>query len=400
MDPVAMLSRPSPPGPPSRLLLVDDDEALLRSVARYVRTFEERWEVVTAPSARAALGLLADSDFDVVISDLHMPSVDGVDFLRRVQQEHPDTVRILLTGGDDPLRARKAVAPAHQFLKKSSSPGRVRRALARARATRWVLADPEMRAMVGGDNTLGSPPQLYLEVTAALAQPNVSVMQIGAIVERDVAMTARILQVVSSAFFALPRPVSDVGEAIGFVGVDTIRALVLQEAFFCAFRSRSRHFDVVALEEHALRTVRLAQRIAAGREDASAAVLAAMTHDVGQLVLASRLPDRFDEAAELAAQRAIPLHEAERRVFGVSHAEVGAFLLGLWGIDDAIVDAVQHHHRRPPGERVELDAALVVHLANLLCHDPEAELPRALASLPEVERRIERWRAAARFGRE
>ena len=390
------MSRHSPAGVPSRLLLVDDDDALLRSVARYVRTFEDRWEVVTAPSADAAFGLLESSDFDVVISDMHMPGLDGVRFLRQVQRDHPDTVRIVLTGGEDAVRARQATGPAHQFLKKSASPRLVRRALGRARSMRGVLADPDLRAIVSGDNQLGSPPKLYLELNEALAQPNVSVMQVGAIVERDVAMTARILQIVSSAFFSIPRPVSDVGEAIGYVGVNTIRALVLQEAFLRLFRARAARFDIGGFQEHALRCVRLAGRMAVGADEPSAAVLAAMTHDVGQLVLACRAPERWDEAAELAERDDLTLQTAEERVFGAGHAEVGAFLLGIWGLDQAIVDAVQYHHRRPPGETVPFDACAVVRLANRLVEDPEADVPGSLAGLPAVEQGIERWRRLAR----
>jgi HD-like signal output (HDOD) protein len=385
----------TPPGPPPRVLFVDDEAFMLRSMERYVRTWADRWEVVCVSEADDAFRALERQTFDVVVSDLHMPSMDGVELLREVQKRHPETVRMILSGNADRYRAAVATSAAHQFLDKSASPGMLRRALERAHAMRGVLADSELRAVVTSENALASAPALVSELALALQSPRVSMMQVGAIVERDVAMTARILQVVSSAFFALPRQMTDAGEAIAFLGAETVHALVVQAKLFEVFEPTAEHFDMESFQALSLTTSQLSRDIARSVGIESLSAMAGMLLDVGLLLLAARTPSRWDDAAARAARTGVPLHVAERERLGTTHAEVGAYLLGVWGVDDDVVYAVAHHHREPSRPIERLTLSDVVRIADTLARDPEAALDRHTAAVQIVEQNIDRWRARA-----
>jgi len=208
----------------------------------------------------------------------------------------------------------------------------------------------------------------------ALAQPNVSVDRICRIVEQDVALSAKLLQLVNSSFFGLARDVTSVKTAVTCLGVTVLHDLVLTLEVFRAFMPNE-FVSVEYIEEfhrHAQLTARIAAAIAPQAQAPPSLVLAALVHDVGKLVIAERTPAHFGRALEQARAERKPLHEIEERLSHISHAEVGAYLLSLWGLPYPVVEAVAHHHhpqRVPPNGT---DMALLVYVCNLLAHEREA----------------------------
>jgi HD-like signal output (HDOD) protein len=91
-----------------------------------------------------------------------------------------------------------------------------------------------------------------------------------------------------------------------------------------------------------------------------------LLHDVGKLVLATSLPWRYEQTMAAVKQRHLPVWQAEREVFGSSHGEVGAYLLGLWGLPDSLVEAVAFHHDPHRTVHHGFNALTSVHLANAL----------------------------------
>jgi HD-like signal output (HDOD) protein len=184
-----------------------------------------------------------------------------------------------------------------------------------------------------------------------------------------------------------------------------IRALVLSHevAELANSRARLARLTLAAHQEHALRVATLARTIAGGGALADDAFLAGVLHDVGELVLAAQRPEWLTQAATLAGARRIPLHEAEAELFGVSHAEVGAYLVGLWGLPFRIVEAVAHHHvpsRAGPsraGPSGVLDTIAAVHVAAALVAEVEgaaAPLDQSYVESLGITTHLARWRAA------
>lgn len=187
-------------------------------------------------------------------------------------------------------------------------------------------------------------------------------------------MTAKILQMVNSAFFGLRRQISSPADAASLLGLDTVMTLVLTTQIFSQFKQvELRGFSADELYAHSLRVAVLAKQIAQAQgADAQLfndAFTAGMLHDVGHLVLAVNQPQRYGQLLDLGRSGELPFDVCERQVFGGSHAEIGAYLLGLWGLPNSIVEAVAFHHHPNRCQAEGFTALTAVHIATALEHE-------------------------------
>ena len=132
--------------------------------------------------------------------------------------------------------------------------------------------------------------------------------------------------------------------------------------------------------------------------------IAGLLHDLGKPILAANFPERYGRAQALAQERKVPRGEAEKEIFGVTHAEVGAYLIGLWGLPDPVVEGLAFHHSPNQWLRGGFTPLLTVHVANALEHwgnrtgGEEGEPPIDLDSL-SIHGLIERlsvWKEAGK----
>jgi len=218
-----------------RILFVDDESHILHGLRRLLSPLRQEWDMVFVGSGAEAMTVLAQTACDVVVSDMRMPGMDGIQLLTQVMERFPLTVRIILSGYADSSMILKAVGPVHQYLAKPCDAATLQVTVARACALRALLADPTLQGLVAGMQTLPSLPTLYLEVLDASLDPRGSLERVGDIMSRDISMTARMLQLVNSAFFGLPRAISNPVEAAMFLGTGTLKALVLSIQTFTQF---------------------------------------------------------------------------------------------------------------------------------------------------------------------
>ena len=354
------------------VLFVDDEPRVLQGLQRMLRGERQNWSLRFAGSGREALGLLGREAFDAVVSDLRMPDMDGAELLNIVMERYPNTLRIVLSGEMDPAVGFKTVRCAHQFLAKPCDAETLKGTLARAFALRRLIADSRLKTLLSRLETLPSPPALYTQVMAEIQSPNSSFRKVGELIARDVGMTAKILQLVNSAFFGLARRIGSPQEAVSLLGYDTVKALVLSAKIFSQFDSkRMKWFALDALWQHSLAASLCARTISASekmpRKAQDEAFTAGILHDVGKLVLAQNFPDTYAGVLTQARTAGRPLCDLETECFGVSHAEIGAYLMGLWGLSTDVVDSIAYHHRAPrTGAAGQVTA--VIFAANILEH--------------------------------
>jgi HD-like signal output (HDOD) protein/ActR/RegA family two-component response regulator len=357
-----------------RVLFVDDDQYVLDGLRDLLRGERAEWDMVFALGGRAALRELETGPFDVVVSDMRMPEIDGASLLRAVQERHPETVRIVLSGQTDIEGALQAVPVAHQFLAKPCDRDELRGAIARACLTQALLADSSVRGAAGGAESLPSAPSLYSRLVAASADPETTMDDIGSLVESDIAMCAKVLQLVNSAFFGLGRQISSARDAVVYLGMAPLRALVLSAGAFRAFTPAAHieGFSVDALEAHSALVARVAAEMLPDRHESAEAFTAGVLHDVGTLILAVQRPDKLAAVIAAARDEGRPRHALEQEQLGVTHAEVGAYLLSLWRLPPIIVEAVEHHHAPRLRELAGLDPGAAVYIADRLVAEQEA----------------------------
>jgi HD-like signal output (HDOD) protein len=327
-----------------RILLVDDEQNVLDGLRNLLRSRRHEWEMSFACGGEAALALLEKTAFDVVVTDMRMPRLDGAALLARVKDLQPKAVRIVLSGQTEAESVMKAVFVAHRFLAKPCEPQLLRNVIERACRLHSMLASPDLREAVGRISALPSVPGTYLALCQAIARADTSMKDILAIIERDVGLCAKILQVVNSAFFGLPRRISNLLEAINYLGTVTIKNLAIAVE---AFRGDSVRGEILPdqLQRQSLLTAQLAERmLASDRIRADDAFLAGLLHDIGRLMHIPGPPDspRF------------------------AHPLLGAYLLDLWGLPETVVEAVAHHQDPSGLEHAGFDVVDAVYVADRL----------------------------------
>jgi len=356
------------------ILFVDDEPELLRGLRRTLFEMTSEWDMEFADSGQKALEVLEKAPFDVIVSDMRMPGMDGADLLQEVAKRFPSSIRIILSGHSDEKMIMKSIGQVHQFLAKPLNGNELQETLVRAFALRDLLTDPELKTLISDLRSLPSLPALYQELVLALQSPDVTMKKLGEIISRDVGMSAKMMQLVNSAFFGLPVHVSDPIHAARLLGPENLRALVLTAQVFSKFdRVDSCELSIKKFTDHSLAVASIAKHIAVRenqkKEIVDDALIAGMLHDVGKLILAQNLPETYYKAIACAEDNNITIWEAEQSTIGATHAEVGAYLLGLWGLPDRIVEAVAFHHRPISCVDKSFSPLTAVHVSDALVHE-------------------------------
>jgi len=390
-----------------RVLFIDDDTNLLDGLRRSLRTMRGTWDMQFVASARLALEAFSAAPFDVVVSDMRMPEMDGADLLNQVMNRYPTTIRLILSGHADNTAIMKSIGVAHQFLSKPCAPELLQKTIERACGLKDLINSEAVRQAVSGLNSLPTVPSLYRELVELLQSSDATTDAVAKIIAKDIGMTTRILQLANSAFFGLPRAVSTVDRAVAYLGLDTVGSLVLAQGVFSSYKAAGRDgFDVEKSIVHGMQTAAVAKAIAKdeGRDKQTVehVFLAAMLHDVGSLVLAAELPSKYAELTARIATHGTDPKTAEREIFGVSHAFVGAYLLGLWALPNPIVEAVAYHEEPAACAAGDWGVFGIVHVASCMANQPNCESVDTVRGLDRdylrrvgVLDRWPVWRAAA-----
>ncbi|HLN23549.1 MAG TPA: response regulator [Patescibacteria group bacterium] len=330
------------------ILFVDDDINILNGLQRMLRGQRDHWTLTFIDSGQKALDLIQTQDFDVVVSDMRMPDLDGAALLSEVERRSPSTVRVILSGYSEEKSIFRTVGPAHQYLAKPCDPQAIIALMDRAQTMRALLAQPQLRALVAGMRSLPSPPELYLKLTEEIRREETSLNTVVKLIESDVAMTASLLKLTNSAYFSLSVTIGSVSQAVRLLGLETVRTLVLSVGIFKQFGGNPDLAPLVqVLNDYSLTLAHLARQLAKedGADEAmqSQTLCAGMLCCVGSLVLLDVDPIKYRSSMETPGQA--HLEAAERKIFGATQAELGAYLLGLWGFNDAVIEAVLYQLR-------------------------------------------------------
>jgi CheY-like chemotaxis protein len=374
-----------------RILFVDDEQKALDALRRMIEPQALPWETAFAASGQAALDLLSRQPFDVIVSDIRMPGMDGAASLKAVCDCFPGIVRIVVCSQEEMNGALRAVPVAHQFLVKPCDSHMLRVAVERATSLSDVLNNKLLASIIGSVKDLPVLPRTFLALREKLADPNASVREVVRLVEQDVSISAKILQLVNSAFFGLPREVSTLNTAVSYLGIEMLQNLVISAEVFRIFENAATlpGFSFEEVHEHSQLTARIASHIPASGAVHGVVVVAGLLHDVGKLVLATRSPKAFCARASGGGRRKAAAVRHRGRVdgrFARRGRRVPAGDLGF-AVSGCRSRAHHHHPERVPQDAI--DAVTVVYVANLLAHanpvHPATEGPSDFHMPPDPE---------------
>ena len=364
-----------------RILFVDDEPGILDGLRRTLRPMRSVWLMQFADGGQTALQILEGGEIHVVVSDMRMPGMDGAELLQIVRERWPSVARIILSGHADRSAAVRSVGVAHQFLVKPCDGNELRSVVQRTCALRATLISPEVLSTLTELGELPAIPALYAALNRELAKPEPSIPALSKLIGRDPGKSAKILPLVNSAFFGLRRRVKSINEAVTNLGTDVVRSLALSSTAFTTFTDPTTVVSAERLWQHSMRVAEVAARISSVHGGDLAATAnsfqAGVLHELGKLIILFKRPGAFD-------------------AFEIQHGAIGAYLLGLWGLEDTVVEAVAFHHNPSLAPPCGLSALVAVHLANHLVHASLGDAERCpldarLIERPDIQPHLEAW---------
>ncbi len=386
-----------------RILFVDDESMVLDGLRRMLRPMRNEWEMEFAGSGREALKILEGKQFNVIVTDMRMPGMDGCQLLNHVKEFYPQVVRIILSGQSDMEMVLKSVGQAHQFLAKPCDAETLKNTITRVCSMGDLLEDKALLRVVSSIESLPSLPKLYSEVMDEINSEEGSVNKVGEIISRDSGMSAKILQLVNSAFFGLPRHITSPVRAVHLLGLETVKALVLTVKIFSTFsQSDLAGYSADALFRHSLAVGLSARNIAIlegwEQERIDEVFMAGLLHDIGKLILADKFPEQCLKVIERIDGANSRIHEAELYVLGTTHAQVGGYLLGIWGLSEPVIQTVACHHTPGKSPCSEPNSLTAVYMADIFENEssvesePPLEFDTGYVERLGIADRVEIWR--------
>ena len=228
---------------------------------------------------------------------------------------------------------------------------------------------------------LPSIPYIYIKKKKKLSSVETSFKEIGKIISEDISMTAKILQIVNSAFFGIPQKIGNVEQALKYLGFNQIKSLVLYIKIFSMLNLNvSKKTNVNMLWQHSLCSAVISSEIARlnnfPRSDVEDAYFAGLLHDIGKIILL-KLDDYSDNIGYFNSEYKDVL-ESEKERFGIDHSQVGKYILGIWNLPENIVQCVGDHHiiDNIPGNNLNLIEIVSIanKISNELSNNPETFL--------------------------
>jgi HD-like signal output (HDOD) protein len=355
------------------VLFVDDEPNVLSGIRRSLRRHRDTWQMEFVTSAQDAIRILDEQPFDVVVSDMRMPGMDGAQLLSHVQIHNPNVIRFMLSGQSDQECIQQAVTRTHQYFTKPCDPESLLQAISRSCDLRDRLMNPSLRAAVARMTSLPSLPQVYHQLMEEFESREPCVRRVGELIEQDVAMTARLLQLINSSYFGFAHTIERPAQAAALLGINTLRPIVLSAAIFSQFEARDDSlFSLEDFSHHSTAVGQAAQRLAAHHKMPRHMVcdtqMAGFVHDVGKLLLATHMTSHYEDMLRKLPSCDGTQVDLELELLGTTHADVGAHLLGLWGLPEPIVEAAIYHHapRECPCEH--FSPLTAIHIADVLVH--------------------------------
>jgi len=387
-----------------RILFVDDEPNILSGLQRMLRVNRDIWTVYFATGGQEALNVLAETPVDIVVSDMRMPGMNGMELLKEVSERYPDVIRFALSGQASKDMVLDSIGAVHQYLAKPCDVDVLKNAISQISSLRHLVSDKALRSRLTSRQAVPSIPAMYDRLLDELLSPEVTIDNIAEIVSHDLGMSARVLQLVSSAFMAEAVYTLQPAEATVFLGADVIREILPSgRAFSLPVKNLLTPSEMSEIIQHSLAVANCAKAIAVcenvDKDTVKQAYVAGLFHDIGKQILPEEFPNEWTAWRELSTCEDFKALEMEQKHFGLTHAEVGAYLMGLWGLSDPVIEAIAFHHNPAGSKAGEFTPLLAVHVADTMANkilsgtfgDSAMEIDEAYLEEVHLGKRLETW---------
>jgi putative nucleotidyltransferase with HDIG domain len=355
------------------VLFVDDEINVLNGLRRMLSIMRNEWDMNFVNSGQEAMAFLAKNHVDILVTDMRMPEMDGVQLLTEVQTKYPGIIRIILSGQSDKNMIMKSIKLAHQFLTKPCPAEKIKETINMAYNLHKILKNEDVKNIVSKIDSLPSLPDLYSKVMEEMSREDCSIAKVGELISKDIGMSANVLKLVNSSFFGFVSHISSPTQAVSLLGLEVVKGLILTSHLFHTFKdSFGGSFSLEKMMAHSVLVARISKAIAVqlkmDKKSVDDCFIAGILHDIGKLIMLVNFKVTYKVVIDNAKQTNKALWLSENEILGVTHSEIGAYLLGLWGMANDIVEAVALHHTPNLSIYNEITPLTAVHIANVFEH--------------------------------
>lgn len=353
------------------ILFVDDEINVLNGFKRMLYPHRNNWNGFFANSGSEALNIMSRTPIDVCVADLAMPQMDGKELLSKVKKNHPKIIRVLLSGHSNEKLSIRTFNIAHQYFIKPCNFDSFKEKIESPLLLRTLIQNEDTIKKLNGEDGIPTLPEIYYKLEREINSPDVSIYRIVNIISKDIALTAKIFQLVNSAYFGIAAKITDLYQAINILGLNIIKSIILYTKVFSILEKREDLKEIIeSIWNHSILVSNFSQRITYrftnNRELSEQAYIAGILHDIGKIILLN-ITIKNQNLLTLQNNNVIINDTEMKKIYGATHSEIGAYTLALWGFPRSIIDAVLLHHSAPAIDNFSISTAVQISnkLANL-----------------------------------
>lgn len=334
---------------PRSVLCVSDSKEIHKMCRTSFSADADSFDVTYVSSLSEALKVFNSNLFEVVVVDSCMRGNQGLTFLGAIMQNAPFTNRIAITDERTQHYLQNTLHLVHQWVAQREIISGLIDTIEKVLLISDACGSDDIKAFIATVEVIPTIPTIYSDMLDILNDPDASIVDVGRLISSDIAMTAKVLQLVNSAFFGLCRKIYTAEEAAVFIGIETLKGMVLSFQALTALSVQGiPQAYIDEMWQHAVTTAAFARSIAQcetnSRELIDSAFTAGMLHDIGRLLLMDNMPVKYKEYMKMIMNDNSSEVKLERVIFGATHYEVGAYMLKEWGLPNSIVEPVLLHH--------------------------------------------------------
>jgi putative nucleotidyltransferase with HDIG domain len=332
------------------------------------------WEFRFAKDRQSAFEALPLAPYEAVVTDDPWREGTQNDVFAELAVRCPGVLRVRLFTPSSKSTGTVSECYADQCVPKPCAVEALVSSIERGNLLRTWLSEPAMSSLLPRIRKVPSVPSLYFRLVHILETGSADLEDVAKIMGEDFAMTAKLLQMVNSPFFGLGRTITNPAEAVAHLGLAQTKALVLFAQVFSSYsEEKTSKFSLDQLWKHSLATANLARAITESETNnppqADLAFTAGLLHDVGKLFHAVNCPEEYETLLTQTECNQMAYADVERCLIGTTHAELGACVLGTWGLPTEILEVIAFHHAPARHFRNCFSALTAVHVANAFDHE-------------------------------
>lgn len=376
------------------ILFVDDEPNIIQGIRRMMFPFRKEWNLFYAIGAEEALEIIRREQIAIIISDMRMPKIDGVELLGIVKNEKPEIIRVILTGQSEKEKLILSSNLVHRCLFKPCKTNVLISSIKELLESRKDIEKNNLMEILDQLGELPVLPEVYLQLQEELNSPVVSIQKIVNIISREPMIVAKVLQLVNSSFFGLPVKIINLMQAINYIGISIIKTLVLYSKLFSTMKLSSENQAFIEkVWSHSIEVANLVLKILknenADKSKTEEAYIAGILHDIGKAFLI-QTDSGTDYNTHEVYENSEAVIAAERKIYNSDHAVVGSYILGLWKFSNGIVEAVKYHHTITTECPEEISVRDIILISNVIVEGYQADIE--ILNRKYGAQNIEKWK--------